>query len=109
MLMSNLSLYVNDKGKCVMHYSGFSWLAGIVLVVWALQRRLYLVAAFSLIYGIAYNVLLIQLSMGLQVALWLIQLAVFGSVANRFHRWLLERGGWLRTDEERPAPQPEGK
>lgn len=87
-----------------MHYDGFSWLAGIVLVVWALQRRLYLVAAFSLIYGVAWNVLVNQVSLGMQVALWLLQLVVIGSLANRFHRWLLDRTGWLRTDEELPAP-----
>jgi lipoprotein signal peptidase len=101
--MSQLALYVNERGKCVMHYSGFSWLAGIALVVWALQRRLYLVAAIALVYGVAWNVFIIQLSQSMQVILWALQFVVVGALANRLHRILLERRGWLRTEEELPA------
>lgn len=99
--MSQLSLYVNDSGKCVMHYSGFSWLAGIALFVWALHRRLYLVAAIALVYGLIYTVFSSQLSSNTQSVLWLVQFLLFGSLANRLHRLLLERRGWILTEQER--------
>lgn len=83
-----------------MHYSGFSWLAGIALIVWALQRRLYMVTALGLVYGIAFNVLIAQLNNNLQIVLIGTQFVIFGSFANRLHRMLLERNGWLRTEEE---------
>jgi len=102
--MSQLSLYVNDRGRCVMHYSGFSWLAGIALAVWALQRRLYLVAGIALVYGIVYNVFIIQFNGTVQVLAWVIQFAVIGALANRLHRVLLERQGWLLTEQERATP-----
>jgi len=98
--MSQLAIYVNDRGKCVMHYGGFSFMAGIALVVWALQRRLYAVAGISLVYGVAYNTLMLQLSPYVQVFMWLAQFLVIGFLANRFHRWHLERGSWVRTEEE---------
>ena len=101
--MSRLSLYVNDRGKCVMHYSGFSWLAGIALFVWALHRRLYLVAAIALVYGIVYTAYSAQLSTNAQSVLWLVQFILFGTLANRVHRLLLERRGWLLTEQERPT------
>jgi hypothetical protein len=100
MLKSQLSLYVDESGRCVTHYSGFSWLAGIALVVWALQRRLYVIAVFALIYGIAYNVLAVQLDALVQVFLYVVQFFVLGAVANRLHLLLLEKQGWIRTEEE---------
>lgn len=101
--MSQLSLYVNDRGISTMHYSGFSWLAGIALFVWALHRRLYLVAAIALVYGIVYTVFSAQLSANAQTVLWIVQFLLFGSLANRVHRLLLERRGWLLTEQERAA------
>jgi hypothetical protein len=100
MSKSQLSLYVNDRGKCVIHYSGFSWLAGFALALWALQRRLYLVAVASQIYSIAYTALVVQLSANTLIILFLVQFAVLGTFANRIHRMLLRRGGWTRTEEE---------
>jgi len=101
--MSQLSLYVNEQGRCVTHYSGFSWLAGFALVVWALQRRAWGLAGFSLLYGVGFNVLLVQLEAGTQLALYLAQFLLFGFLANRVHRWVLERGAWqLTATESRP-------
>lgn len=101
--MSRMSLYVNDHGKCVMHYSGFSWLAGLAFFVWALHRRLYMVAAIALAYSIVYTALSAQLESQVQGVLWLAQFLLFGSLANRAHRFLLERRGWILTEQERPA------
>ncbi len=101
-LMSQLSLYVNDDGRTVLHYRGFSFLAGMVPVVWALHRRLYGVAALTLIYSIAYNYLVDGLSLGLQGGIYVIQVAVVGGLANRLHRFLLERRGWILTAKELP-------
>lgn len=101
--MGRLRLYVDDRGRCAMHQSGFSWLAGIALVVWALRRRLYLLAGFALVYGLGYNVLIAQLSQGLQLAALAIQFVAVGALANPLHRLLLERGGWQVTAEEPEA------
>ena len=101
--MSRLSLYVNEEGKCVMHYSGFSWLAGFAFLVWALHRRLYLVAGLALVYSMIYTVLAAQFSSTVQTGLWLVQFVLVGSFANRIHRMLLERRGWVLTEQERAA------
>ena len=98
--MSQLSLYSNDRGRCVIHYEGFSWLAGIMPLIWALQRRLYLVAAFCLVYSIGYSALIPQLGDSLKIGLYVAQIVIFGSLANRIHLALLERSGWIRTEEE---------
>lgn len=102
--MSRLSLYVNEQGRCVRHYSGFSTLAGITLVIWALQRRLYALAGIALLYGIAYNVVVVSLGPAWQWAALVAQFLVFGAFANRLHLWLLERGGWELTAQESPPP-----
>ena len=102
--MSQLSLYVSERGQCTMHYSGFSWLAGIAPFVWALHRRLYLVAAIALVYGIVYAIFSARLSANTQTILWLVQFVLFGALANRVHRLLLERRGWLLTEQERATP-----
>jgi hypothetical protein len=98
--MSRLSLYVNEDGRTVLHYSGFSFLAGMVPVVWALHRRLYGIAALTLVYSIAYNYLVAGLTLGMQSAVYAVQVAVVGGLANRLHAYLLERRGWILTARE---------
>jgi hypothetical protein len=100
--VSRLSLYVSPKGQCVMHFSGFSWLAALVPLVWALHRRLYGLAALILVYTMANNGLMELLGVNFQIFMLVLQFVVFGLFANRFHRFLLERRGWLRTEEESP-------
>jgi hypothetical protein len=100
--MSQLSLYVSDDGRAVLHYSGFSFLAGMVPVVWALHRRLYSIAALTLVYGIAYNYLVGGMSLGVQSAAYGLQVLVVGGLANRLHAYLLERRGWILTARELP-------
>jgi hypothetical protein len=98
--VSRLSLYVSPKGQCVMHFSGFSWLAGLFPLVWALHRRLYGLAGLILVYTIANNGVMELLGMNFQIFLLVLQFVIFGLFANRFHRLLLERRGWLLTEEE---------
>jgi len=103
--LSQLSLYVSEDGRTAVHYSGFSFLAGMVPIVWALQRRLYGIAALTLVYGIAYNYLVNSLTLGTQSAIYAVQVAVVGGLANRLHAWLLERRGWILTAKELPRPE----
>lgn len=103
--MSRLSLYVSEDGRTVLHYSGFSFMAGILPTVWALQRRLYGIAALTLVYGFAINPLIEGLTLGMQAAAFSVQMAVAGGLANRLHAWLLERRGWILTAKELPRPE----
>src|SRR5262245_59583005 len=96
---------MNDDGRCAMHHSGFSWLAGVSLLAWALQRRLYLLVALSVVIGVGLGLAAVslQLSDAAQLAL---NAAVFvgnGALANPLHRVLLERSGW-RVAAEESAP-----
>ncbi len=100
--MSKISLYVRDDGRTVLHYSGFSVLAGMVPVVWALHRRLYGVAVLTLAYSIAFNYLVEGLDLGWFSVVYVAQLVVVGGLANRLHQALLERRGWMLTATELP-------
>ena len=42
--MGRQRIYVNERGDCVVNDTGFSWFAAFFSPVWALQKRLYLVA-----------------------------------------------------------------
>jgi hypothetical protein len=103
--MSRLSLYVNDNGRCVTHYSGFSSLAGVFPLIWALQRRHPLLIVIALLYGVAANVIISQFGGYAMLGLYLTQFIILGTLANRFHLALLARGGWLRTEEELAPPE----
>ena len=100
--LSRLSLYVSKSGRSVLHYSGFSFLAGIFPVVWALHRRLYGIAALALVYAIALGALMGSWSPGLQALVIIGQLVFFGLFANRLHAFLLVRRGWVLTASEFP-------
>ena len=67
-----------------------------------MHRRLYGVAALTLVYGIAYNYLVGGLSLGVQSAIYGMQLLVVGGLANRLHAYMLERRGWILTARELP-------
>ena len=88
-----------------MHESGFSWLAAISLPAWALQRRLYRLAALSLLLGLGLGLLANQLqwSEGTQLGLYGLNFLASGLLAGRLQRWLLQRQGWVLTAEE-PLP-----
>lgn len=105
--MGRLSLYTDDRGTCAMHESGFSWLAAISPPLWALRRRLYGLAAASLLLTLAVGVAATQWQWptGIQTLLYGLMFGLDGALANRLHRWLLERGGWTVTARE-PAARP---
>ena len=98
--MRRLRLYVDDRGRLAMNEAGFSWLAAISLPLWALQRRLYVLAVVALVVGAAVNV---GLDSGAQAIAFVLQFVAFGALANRLHRAYLEHSGWRVTAEE-PAP-----
>lgn len=95
--MGRQRLYVNDRGDCVVHDSGFSWFAAIALPIWALQKRLYLLAVIMFVVSGAINYYADQ---NTQIVLFVAQFVLFGSLANRVHRRLLEQRGWRVTAEE---------
>jgi len=107
--LSQLSLYASEDGRTALHHSGFSFLAGMVPVVWALQRRLYGIAALALVYGIVFNHLIEGLALGMQSAIYAVQVAVVGGLANRLHAWLLERKGWILTAQEQSRPAEDSR
>lgn len=95
--MGRQRLYVNDRGDCVVQDSGFSWLAAFATPIWALQKRLYLLALlmFAVNGALSYYA-----DPTTQFVLYVVQFALFGWLANRVHRWLLDRRGWRVTAEE---------
>ena len=98
--MGRLRLYVDERGRLAMNDAGFSWLAAISLPLWALQRRLYVLAVAALVVGGAIGC---WLDSGAPATAFALQFVAFGALANRLHRAYLERTGWRLTAEE-PAP-----
>ena len=98
--MGRLRLYVDARGRLAMNDAGFSWLAAISLPLWALQRRIYVLAVVALALSAAIN---LGLDSGAQSVAFVVQFVAFGALANRLHRAHLERSGWQLTAEE-PAP-----
>lgn len=111
--MVKLSLYIDARGRSVVHRTGFSWLAAIGLPLWALHRRLWWVLLASLPLTLAAHLLanaLIGLVPGPTASSWS-ALAwmvgwswAMGRWANRGHRHLLERAGYVMTATELPPP-----
>ena len=95
--MGRQRLYVNDRGDCVMHDSGFSWIAAFFLPVWALQKRLYVLALIAFVVNGALSY---YADTRIQIMLGGAQIVLSGLLANRVHGWLLERRGWRVTAEE---------
>ncbi len=94
--MDKEAIYVNEQGDCRWHCSGFAWLAVLSLMAWALQRRLYKLAALALLYSLVAGP--ICAAIGLEgwglLLFFVIQSWVLGRFCNRWHqRWLL-RAGW---------------
>jgi hypothetical protein len=83
-----------------MHVSGFSWWAAVALPLWALHRRLYGLALLVSLTGVASAMLAPP---GIQSLLAIAQFVACGALANRVHRFFLERRGWRVTAE---APDP---
>ena len=100
--MGRLRLYTDERGRCAIHQSGFSWLAAVALPVWALQRRLYFVTAVGMAFGVGLNLVVARLQLGVtgQLAMNVLVGTCSGALANPLHRLLLERAGWRVTAEE---------
>lgn len=100
--MGRLRLYMDERGRLAMNHPGFSWLAALSLPVWALQRQMY---ALALAGYVLSNVINVWLGSTAQAIAFTLQFFAFGALANRLHRWHLERRGWRITAEE-PAAAP---
>jgi hypothetical protein len=112
MARRNLSLFIDARGRTVLHRSGFSWLAFVALPLWALHRRLWWLVPLSLV-GLAWvhgaaNWLMERFPsqdvQGALAALWLLGESWFmGRHANRLHlAWLRWRGYALTATEVAP-------
>jgi hypothetical protein len=109
MARRNLSLFIDARGRSVLHRSGFSGLAFIALPLWALHRRLWwlLIICLPLLVALHSGAnmlmdLLAPASVQGEVALsWLLVESWFmGTVANRAHgAWLRWRGYQLTATE----------
>ncbi|EHR70066.1 Protein of unknown function (DUF2628) [Burkholderiales bacterium JOSHI_001] len=116
MARRNLSLFIDARGRSVLHRSGFSWLAFIALPLWALHRRLWWLLIFSLplLVGLHSGAnmlmdLLAPASVQGEVALsWVLFESWFmGAMANRAHwAWLRWRGYQLTATELAPERMP---
>lgn len=75
---------------------GFSWFALIVPLIWALWHRLWLIAGVFVAIALAFNLIVLLLSIGEPytsvlggaLLLWV------GFEANDLRRWSLRRAGW---------------
>ena len=87
-----------------MHETGFSWSAGVSLLLWALRRRLYRVVAVAVALTVASGVSSAWFGLGTtgQLALGALYFVVVGTLTNPLHRRLLERAGWRLVAEEPP-------
>ena len=107
--MGRLRLYVDERGRLAMNEAGFSWLAAFSPPLWALQRRLYVLALVAFAVGAAVSLVPGAWTQGIGFVL---QFGAFGGLANRLHRAWLERSGWHVTAEEpaqgAQAPTPPG-
>ena len=101
--MGRLRLYVDDRGRLALNEAGFSWLAAISLPLWALQRRLYVLAVAALVVSTTVN---LHLDPQAQAIAFVLQFIAFGALANRLHRAYLEHRGWRVTAEEPQAVVP---
>lgn len=107
-----LSLFIDPRGRAVLHRSGFSWLAFLALPLWALHRRLWWVvlvsmpATAALHYGADAALGLVAAHPNLQGVLALVWLVgeswVMGRYANRAHAAWLRRRGFVVTATELP-------
>ena len=98
--MGRQRLYINDRGDCVINDSGFSWFAGIAFPVWALHRRLYLLAFIMPVPFLAMNFYADEITTSTQILVTVAQFVLSGALANPVHRRLLEEQGWRVTAEE---------
>ena len=98
--MAKLAIYMNEAGKSVLHRSGFSWAAAIVLPIWALQHRLYKTCVATVVINALLPQAYALMPIGAQIGLYLLQVFGFGFGANLYYRIVLERSGYFMTSAE---------
>ena len=107
--MARLAIYMNEAGDSVVHHAGFSWLAAVVVPVWALQRRLYKTAIVTFAINRFAETTVVPwmalipgevLRTGVQVGYVIVWWLLCGFGANVFHRIVLERAGYFMTSAE---------
>jgi hypothetical protein len=113
--MPELRIYMHTSGDCVLHRSGFSWLAAFALPLWALSKRLYRTALVAFVVVLVVTQLVPRLLAEIQsetvrdsvafvygLLYWLVP----GFAASRWHRRVLERNGYyVCASEEAPRGQ----
>jgi hypothetical protein len=110
--MARLRIYMHESGDCVLHRSGFSWLAAFVLPIWALSKRLYRTALIAFVVSVASSQLVARMlpliesdmvSEWFALAYACVYWMVPGFLATRWHRYVLERSGYVVTADEQTA------
>jgi Protein of unknown function (DUF2628) len=116
--MAHLRIYMHASGDCVLHRSGFSWLAAVALPLWALSKRLYRTALIALVVSVASSQLVSRLLAQIEtgavsgwvapaymLAYWMVP----GFLATRWHRHVLERSGYFVSADEETAAARSGQ
>jgi len=99
-------LYADCSGRLAMHCSGFSWIAALYPPLWAVTRRLWLaclgwlaisLSGKALLLAVLFHLPLLGAGVGGSIYLGavLIERWVLGRFANSFHRWWLQRHGYV--------------
>ena len=96
------SIYADRSGRLALHCSGFSWLAALFPLLWAVPRRLWLaclgwLAAKVLFLAVLFHVPVVgqAAALGIYLAAILLESWAVGRLANPFHRWWLHRHGYV--------------
>ena len=102
--MADLRIYMHPSGDGVLYQSGLSWIAAFAFPLWALTRRLYKTAVVSCVAILALTQLIPLvfnqihndklrgiMAFGYTLAYWF----AAGSLAHRWHRYVLERRGYF--------------
>ncbi len=96
--MGQLSIYADDRGRTALHETGFSWIAGLAPLVWAVIHRRWATAVLVGPLGVAVqwwgNALTESGAGGLSFAVALLQLVLLGNLAAWWHRLCLRRAGY---------------
>ena len=121
------SIYADRSGRLTLHCSGFSWIAALYPPLWAVPRRLWLACLGWLAISLSAKALLLALlfqlpllgaaggiyigailierwaASGIYLGAILIERWVLWRFANSFHRWWLQRHGYVLIAAAPPA------
>jgi hypothetical protein len=109
--MTSIRIYMHPSGDCVLHRSGFSWLAAFALPLWALSKHLYRTALLAFVFVLLATQLAPRLLAQIEsenarslvaFAYLCLYWMVPGFAATRWHRHVLERRGYVVSASEEP-------